>query len=199
VDARFLLYLFDTAFLLAVAVWLGAILYLFSVLSPLFSKIPDADFRRRWLRTLLGEHYLCLTCCAAIALAAMVCGRITHNEYRGPFTGLLAIVAISSILITTYGHHSLGPIARGNPVAGPSARAEWSGFTRRDVILNGLSLILGSTLLIAHVARPAPRSTGVIELTPTQRLDREMKALDKRKERLDEYLQNHKPPGDASS
>jgi hypothetical protein len=45
------------------------------------------------------------------------------------------------------------------------------------VWLNGLVLVIGVVLLIAHATRPPPRTAGIIEMTPTERAGHEAEIL----------------------
>jgi hypothetical protein len=195
VDAKFLLALFDAVFLVAVAVWLGAIVYLTVVLPGAFETLhADRNRCQEARRALLYRHYMLLTYCAAISLAALVCGRLTHNELRGPLTIVFALMAIASILLSTYGYHSVSKGAATAPGADSPSVEQAFQLDQSDWVINAVSLLLGLGLVISHATRPSPLSSGILEPTPLERRDRELKALEKRKARLDEYLRTHQPP-----
>ena len=82
-DAPTLLAVFDSAFLLAMAAWLGSILFFSFGVAPIVFKALDPPAAARFLRTIFPRYYAWGAYSGMIALGALVCGRLTHPEYRG--------------------------------------------------------------------------------------------------------------------
>jgi hypothetical protein len=82
-------------------------------------------------------------------------------------------VLLAIILIMLYGANSLVPEINRARDLGPPAKARFDRLHHRSVLLNGAAMIGGIGLLIAFACRPAPRTHGIIELSPIERAQRE--------------------------
>jgi hypothetical protein len=187
-DARFLLFLFDTVLLISLAAWIGAVFVVSYAVVPTIFRVLEPASAAKFLRTLYPRYYMWGIYSAAIALASLVCGRLTHNEFRGPLTGALALVAVAGILVMTYGFQNLTPAINAAMDAGPTAGERLRTLRQRSFVLNSVALGLGLVLLIGHAARPAPKSLGIIELSPEKRVQRDLEILERRKQRFDREL-----------
>ncbi len=86
--------------------------------------------------------------------------------------GIQSTVLLGCILIMLYGGNSLVPQINRARDAGPSDHDRFVRLHRRSVILNLAVMIGGIGLLIAFACRPAPRTEGIIELSPVERARR---------------------------
>ena len=194
-DARFLLFLFDAVQLVALAYWVGSVLFVSFALAPILFKVLEGPSAGRLVRALFPLYDMGNAYAAAIALAAVVCGRLTHPEYRGPTTGGLALLAVGGVLIVLYSSQSLTPAINAARDAGPEQKGRFDRLHRRSVLLNAASLMLGLTLLIAHAARPAPKTAGLMDLSPEETRERDFQVLEKRKAVFDARIGREFPEG----
>jgi hypothetical protein len=162
--------LFDTAYLLALAAWVGSNFYFSFGVAPLV--LPALrDEAEGWLaRGLAPRYYAWCATWAAIALPAFVSVPLCFPEYRGPAVGLQAFLILASILIMLYAGNVLNPAMGAARDAGAAERTRFDRLHRRSVALNGLVLAIGVGLLVAFALRAGPRTSGIIELTPAERL-----------------------------
>ena len=96
-------------------------------------------------------------------------GPLCFHEYRGIRIAIQAMAILGCTLIMLYGANSLVPEINRARDAGPAGHDRFVRLHRRSVWLNSLVLIVGIGLLIAFVARPVPRTAGILEFTPTER------------------------------
>ena len=136
----------------------------------------SGDFQRlgeaaggKFVRALFPRYYLWGAIAGAIALPAFVAGPLCYHEFRGPMVGVQALVILACILCMLYGGNSLTPAINQARDAGPAGHDQFERLHRRAVRLNGLVLLAGIGLLVAFAARPAPRTSGIVELTPAER------------------------------
>jgi hypothetical protein len=169
VAARSLLLVFDSAYVLALAAWVGSVLFLSFGVAPLIFRVLTAEQAARFVRTLFPRYYAWGAICGALALPAFVAAPLTFPEYRRPMVAVQALGIIAGILIMFYGGNTLTPAVNAARDAGPGEQPRFERLHRRAVWLNGLVLVLGVALLIAHAARPAPQTAGIVEMTPTER------------------------------
>ena len=95
-----------------------------------------------------------------------------------------------------YAGNTLTPAINAARDAGPGEHARFDRLHRLSVRLNGLVLLIGLGLVIAHATRPAPRTTGIVEMTPAERVqyNAEIRAvLDAIQARQGEKLDNPAP------
>lgn len=166
---RFLLVFFDAAYVLALTAWVGSILYFSFGVAPVIFPVLGAESGGRFVRALFPRYYAWGATSGAIALPAFLGVPLSYPEYRGPWVAVEAFLILGCILIMLYAGNSLTPAINAARDAGPAGEARFARLHRRSVRLNGLVLAVGLGLLIAHAARPAPRSAGILEMTPGER------------------------------
>ena len=164
-----LLFLFDSAYVIALATWVGSILFFSFAVAPLIFNVLGEQIGGKFVRALFPRYYLWGAISGAIALPAYVAGPLCFHEYRGPMVGIQALVIVAGILIMLYGGNSLTPAINQARDPGPAGEERFRRLHRRAVWLNVLVLILGVGLLIAFAARPSPRTAGIVEMTPAER------------------------------
>jgi hypothetical protein len=161
--------LFDAAYLVALTAWVGSILFLSFGVAPLIFRVLGSEAGGRFVRALFPRYYAWGATSAAIALPAYVAVPLSYPEYRGPTVGVQAVLILGSILIMLYAGNVLTPAINAARDAGPAQQARFERLHRRSVRLNGLVLVIGLALVVAHAIRPPPQTAGIIELTPVER------------------------------
>ena len=68
-----------------------------------------------------------------------------------------------------YGGNTLTPALDAAQEALPAAKERVDRLRRRAVWLNHAVLVLGVGLIVAFANRPAPRTSGIVEMTPRER------------------------------
>jgi hypothetical protein len=169
VTARYLLALFDSIYVIALASWLGSTLFFSFGLAPMISKVFGAETAGKFVRALFPRYYLWGAISGAVALAAFVSAPLCYHEYRRPMIGVQAVALIGCILVMLYGGNSLTPAIDRARDGGESSHERFQRLHRRAVWLNALVMVVGCLLLVAFTTRPAPRTSGIIELSPTER------------------------------
>jgi hypothetical protein len=170
VTSRYLLGVFDSAFVIAMTAWVGSILFFTFGVSPIVFKVLGAEQGGKFVRALFPRYYLWGAISGAVALPSMVAVPLCYPEYRGPMVGIQALAIIGCILIMLYAGNTLTPAINRARDAGPSGHRGFEQLHRRSVRLNALVLVVGLALLIGFATRPAPRTSGIIEKTPIERL-----------------------------
>jgi hypothetical protein len=168
VDARFLLAAFDATYLIALTAWVGSLLFFTFGVAPILFQVLDAAAAARFVRALFPRYYAWGATWGGVALAALVCGTLTHPELRGPWVAVQAGLILAGTLTMLYGGNTLTPAINAARDAGPPAQDRFDRLHRLGVRLNGFVLVAGLTLLVAFAARPSPRSGGLGELPPEQ-------------------------------
>ena len=79
------------------------------------------------------------------------------------------MVILTCTLIMLYAGNSLTPAMNAAHDAGPAGNEQFKRLQRRSVWLNAFVLACGLGLLIALANRPAPRTSGILELSPSER------------------------------
>jgi hypothetical protein len=79
------------------------------------------------------------------------------------------MVILAGTLIMLHGGNSLTPAINAARDAGAEGRERFKKLHRRSVRLNSLVLVMGVGLLIGFANRPAPRTSGIEELSPSER------------------------------
>jgi hypothetical protein len=138
--------------------------------APIIFSVLGEQTGGKFVRALFPRYYLWGAIAGAIALPAFVAGPLCYHEFRGPMVGVQAMVILAGILSMLYGGNSLTPAINQARDAGPGARPRCDQLHRRAVRLNGGVLIMGLGLLIAFAIRPAPRTSGIVELTPAEQV-----------------------------
>jgi len=160
---------FDSIYLIAMAAWVGSILFFSFGVTPVVSNAFGAESGGKFIQALSPPYYLWGAISGAVALPSAVAVPLAFPELRGPWVGIQALVILAATLITLYTGNSLTPAINAARDAGPVARDRFDRLNRRSVRLNRVVLILGIGLLIAFASRPRPKTAGIIELTPTER------------------------------
>jgi hypothetical protein len=173
--------LFDAAYLLALTAWVGSILFLSFGIAPLIFRVLGAEAGGRFVRALFPRYYAWGATSAAIALPAYVGVPLSYPEYRGPMVGVQAVLILGSILIMLYAGNVLTPAINAARDAGPAHQARFERLHRRSVWLNGLVLVIGLVLVVAHAMRPPPRTVGIVEMTSTERARREAEVIQRQR------------------
>jgi hypothetical protein len=174
-----LLGLFDSIYVLALTAWVGSILFFSFAVAPVIFTVLDSQNGAKFVRALFPRYYLWGAIAGAIALPAYVAGPLCFPEYRGTIVGIQALIILAGTLIMLYAGNSLTPAINAARDQGPEGHKRFEALHRRSVWLNGLVLLMGLGLLIAFVNRPAPKTTGLNELSPRERarLDAELNPL----------------------
>ena len=168
-SAHFLLGVFDSIYLLALAAWTGEILFLSFGVAPVIFSTLGTEAGGRFVRVLFPRYYAWGATAGAIALPALVAGPLCYPEFRGPRIGLQAMLILAAILLTFYAGNSLTPAINAARDEGPSGDARFRRLHARSVVLNLVVLAIGVGLLVAFATRPAPQTTGIVEPSPVER------------------------------
>lgn len=166
---RTLLALFDSVYVLALAAWVGSLLFFSFGVAPIIFRVLGAEAGGRFVRALFPRYYAWGAVSGAIALPAYLGVPLSFPELRGPMVGVQALVILAGTLSMLYGGNSLTPAINAARDAGPEGKARFDRLHRRSVRLNGLVLVLGVGLLIAFANRPSPRTVGIVEPSPAER------------------------------
>ena len=177
--ARSLLAFFDAAYVLALTAWVGSILFFSFGVAPVIFRVLGAESGARFVRALFPRYYAWGATSGAIALPAFLGVPLSFPEYRGPLVAVQALLIVAGILIMFYAGNTLTPAINAARDAGPAELPASSACTAARSRLNGLVLVIGLGLLIAQATRPAPRTSGILEMTPAERVryDAEIRAV----------------------
>jgi hypothetical protein len=167
--ARSLLVVFDSVYLLALAAWLGSILFFSFALAPNLFKVLGVEAGEKLARALLPRYYLWGAVCGALMLPSAVAVPLAFPEMRGPWVGVQALAIMAATLLSLYGGNTLTPAINAARDLGPSGEERFNRLHRRAVRLNMVVLLIGLGLLVGFAARRAPRSAGIIEPSPEAR------------------------------
>jgi hypothetical protein len=169
VTAHFLLGIFDSIYLVALAAWMGEILFLSFGVAPIIFSTLGTEAGGRFARALFPRYYAWGATAGAIALPAFIAGPLCYPEFRGPRIGVQAMLILAAILLTFYAGNSLTPAINAARDEGPSGDARFRRLHGRSVLLNLVVLVIAIGLLVAFATRPAPRTSGIIEPSPVER------------------------------
>ena len=168
-SARQLLTLFDLVYLGALSAWIGSALFFTFGVAPILYKTVGAESGVRLIRAIFPRYYLGGAISGAVALPAFVAGPLCFREYRGAMVGAQALAIIVGILLMLYGGNSLTPAICAAQGTGASNPARSERLRRRAAVLNLFVVLIGLSLLVILVTRPAPRTSGILEMTPQER------------------------------
>ena len=154
----------------ALTAWVGSILFFSFAVAPIIFNVLGEQTGGKFVRALFPRYYLWGAIAGAIALPAFVAGPLCFQEFRGPMVGVQAMVILAGILSMLYGGNSLTPAINQARDAGPPGQKRFEQLHRRAVRLNAFVLVVGIGLLIAFAIRPAPRTSGLVELAPADRV-----------------------------
>ncbi|RUL86921.1 DUF4149 domain-containing protein [Tautonia sociabilis] len=171
-DARTLLTLFDAIFLLALAAWLGALLFFSFGVAPIIFQVLEAAQAARFVRTLFPRYYAWGATSATIALAAFTSGVLVYPEFRGPGALAQIVLLLGGVLGNLYCGNVLTPRINAARDAGPEQSSRFDRLHRRSVRINALMLLSSAVLVVAHACRPDPTGPGVSEPSPAERARR---------------------------
>jgi hypothetical protein len=176
--------LFDSIYVIALAAWTGSALFLSLGAIPLVSKHLGAEPGEKLVGALLGRYGDWGAICGAIALTSIVAVPLCYPEYRGAKVAVQALAIIACLLTTLYVGNSQKAAmnVRGESTASRDGRS--TPLYRRAFWLNLLVPITGVGLLAAFAIRPAPRTSGIVELTPEER-DRYDRAIGRVMEQIE--------------
>lgn len=175
-DAWFLRALFDSAYALALAAWVGSVAFSLFGVAPIVRTVLGGEEGERFVRALLPRYYLWGTVCGAIALPAAMGVPLSFPEYRAPRVGMQALAILAGTLIMLYAGNSVTPAVQAARQAGAQGEESYGRLRRRLVWLDGVTLVIGVGLLVAFANRPAPRTAGIVEPSPRERAQREAEA-----------------------
>lgn len=164
-----LLRIFDSVFLVAMASWLGSLLFLSFGVAPKISQALPPDQASSLVRSLFRRCYTWGAISGAIALPAVVCGPLAVPELRGPVVGLRAGLILAGILAMFYCANVLIPALDAFHGAPPDQADRAERQENRLVVLNSLVMVVGVGLLVAHAYRRPPATSGIREPTPEER------------------------------
>jgi hypothetical protein len=169
VTARQLLGLFDLIYLVALANWIGGALFMMFGLGPMLLKAIGTEPALNLVRAVFPRYYVGGAITGALALASFIAGPLCYHEYRGTMVAVQALLIIAGILLMLYGANSVSPAIRKTP---GDALPDMAQLARRQRVANVVNLLVGLLallLLAAYVLRPAPKTSGIIEMTPLER------------------------------
>jgi uncharacterized membrane protein len=169
VSPRFLLGVFDPVYVIALTAWVGSTLFFSFGVAPLIFTALSPEAGGKFVRALFRRYYTWGTIAGATALPAYVAVPLCYPEYRGAIVGIQAMIILGSTLIMLYTGNSLTPAINAARDAGPEGHERLERLHRRSVRLNGLVLLGGLGLLVAFANRPATRTSGITELSPSER------------------------------
>ncbi len=164
--SRYLLAVFDSVYLVALAVWIGSSMFFWFGIAPIIFSVLGGETGGKFVRAVFPRYYLWGAIAGAVALPAYVAGPLCYHEYRGTMVGVQALAIISGILIMLYGGNSLTPAIDQASGGGQGGRERLERLHRRAVGLNVFVTVVGLSLLVAFATRPAPRTSGIIEVAP---------------------------------
>jgi uncharacterized membrane protein len=167
--ARHLLTLFDSVYLAALSAWIGGAIFFTFVLAPVLFRTLRAELAIALVRAIYPRYYVGAAICGAVALAAFVAGPLCYHEFRGAMVGVQALAIIFAILLMLYGGNTLTPAICATASENASDAGRLARLQRRAAGLSLVVTLIGISLLTAHAARPAPRTSGIVELTPPER------------------------------
>ncbi len=165
-SAPVLLAIFDSVYVIALTAWVGSILFFSFGVAPIIFNVLGAEAGGKFVRALFPRYYLWGVISCSVALPAVVCGPLAFPELRGTFIGVQALAIITSLLIMLYCGNSLTPAINAARDAGPDQAERFDRLHKRSVNLNSVVLLIGLGLLIAFAARPAPKTSGIVEKFP---------------------------------
>jgi uncharacterized membrane protein len=168
-NARTLLALFDTIYLVALSAWVGGALWLMFFVGPILFKALGAEATTRFVRAVFPRYYVWGATAGAIALAACVSGPLSVPELRGYKLAVQAGLLLAGTLLMLYCGNGLTPKLIAARDAGPAGQERFEQLLRRGVWLNGIVLALGLLLLVGFATRAAPQTPGIVEPTPVER------------------------------
>ena len=170
-DARSLLALFDSIYLISLTAWVGAILFFSFGVAPIIFRVLGAESAAKFVRALFPRYYAWGVISAAVALPALICGSLSYPELRGWPVGVRSALILLDLGIMLYCGQSLTPAINAARDAGPDRSAVFDRLHKRSVRLNGVALLIGLGLLVGFAVRRPVRTGGLREFTPAERAE----------------------------
>lgn len=193
-DAPLVRAIFDASYLLAMASWVGSVLFFSFGVVPMFVRVLDPDSAFRLTRALAPRYFAWGATCGAIALPASLGAPLSFPEYRGAWVAVQAGLILMCTLVMLYEGQSLEPAIRAAREAGPGGQVRLDRLHRRSLQLNVVVMLTLMGLLVAFAFRPAPRTAGILEPSPRERAAQAFEAdRQRRAEPID--LRASKPAG----
>ena len=171
--ARFLMIVFDSAYLIALTAWVGSIMFFSFGVAPIIFTVLGTEAGGKFVRALFPRYYAWGAVAGSVALPAAVAVPLCYPEMRGPWVGVQALAIITGVLMMLYAGNSLTPAVNAARDEGPAGKPRFDRLHKRSVRLNAVVLLLGLGLLAAHAARPIPATSGIVEPTLEERAQRE--------------------------
>ena len=167
---RLLLTIFDSVYVVALAAWVGAILFFSFGVAPIIFRVLGPESAAKFVRALFPRYYAWGVGATAIALPALICGPLTYPELRGVNVGVQAALIVVGLLLMLYCGNSLTPAINAARDAGPSEATRFDRLHKRSVQLNGVALLLGLGLLVGFAIRRPIQTLGLREMSPIERV-----------------------------
>jgi hypothetical protein len=164
-----LLVLFDSIYLAALSIWIGSAVFMVFGLAPILLKATDSESASKLVRAIFPRYYACGAIAGAIALPSFVAGPLCYSEYRGAMVAVQALAIICGILLMLHGANSIVPAIGGRPGGAWPGPMQTAHSRRQAVVLNLIVILVAFSLVVAHVLRPAPKTAGIVEMTPQER------------------------------
>ncbi|WP_406694545.1 DUF4149 domain-containing protein [Singulisphaera sp. Ch08] len=168
-NARFLLAVFDSVYVLALTAWVGSLLFFSFGVVPVIFQVLSPEAGTKLVRSLFPRSYTWGAIAGAIALPAYLGVPLSFQEFRGPIVAVQSLMIVAGTLLMLYAANSLTPAIHAALDAGPEGKARFDRLQRRSMRINLVALALGIILLIALVNRPEPKTAGIVEPTPQER------------------------------
>ena len=160
---RLLLAIFDGVYLVALAAWVGSILFLSFAVAPLIFRVLGVESGGKFVRALFPRYYLWGVVACAVALPALICGALSVPGLRGPWVGVQALMLVVGLSLMLYCGNTLTPAINAARDGGPASADRFDRLHRRSVNLNAVALLIGLVLLVGFASRGAPKEAGVVE------------------------------------
>jgi uncharacterized membrane protein len=173
VQARLLLKIFDSVYLFSLATWVGSILFFSFGIAPIIFKVLDANSAAKFVRALFPRYYAWGVVSSGIALPAFLAVPLAFPELRGPMVAVQAMIILASLIIFMHCGQSLTPQINAARDAGPEGKEKFDRLHKLSVKLNAIALVLGIVCLVMFATRAIPKTDGIVEMTPTERLQYE--------------------------
>jgi hypothetical protein len=165
-----LLSVFDSVYLIALAVWVGGTVLLASIVTTAGFAEVGRESPGRLARALYRAYYTTGAMAGAVALSAFVAGPLCFPEYRGPGVAIGAAAILAGTLAMLYGGNTLTPAISAARAADDAGGRRVAQLQRKSMLLNLVVLLIGSLLTIGFAIRPAPRTSGIQEPGPLEQV-----------------------------
>ncbi len=176
-SAPILMILFDAIYLISLTAWVGSVLFVSLGIAPIIFPTLGPEAGAKFVRGAFLRYYQWGAIAGAIGLPSAVAVPLAFPELRGPMVGVQALVILAATLLMLYAGNVLAPAIEAVRDEGPSGNDRFERLHRRSVRLNFLVMVLGLGLLVAFAARPKPLTRGIVELSPTECAERQLKKL----------------------